>query len=52
MSRINDPADIGSAFDAAHSWQVFGHADVWIGALIGAAMIYGAIRLRRWREEG
>ncbi|WP_245156320.1 ABC transporter permease [Agrilutibacter solisilvae] len=52
MSRIQDPSDFGSALDAAHSWQVFGHADVWIGALIGAAMIYGAIRLRRWREEG
>ncbi|QIL21746.1 hypothetical protein [Thermomonas sp. HDW16] len=25
---------------------------LWIGALAGAAMIYGAIRLRRWRDEG
>jgi ABC-2 type transport system permease protein len=25
---------------------------LWIGAAIGAAMIYGAIRLRRWRDDG
>ena len=25
---------------------------LWIGAVVGAAMIYGAIRLRRWRDEG
>ena len=24
----------------------------WIGALLGAAMIFGAMRLRRWRDEG
>jgi ABC-2 type transport system permease protein len=27
-------------------------ASAWIGALAGAAMIFGAIRLRRWRDEG
>lgn len=25
---------------------------LWIGAVAGAAMIYGAIRLRRWRDDG
>lgn len=25
---------------------------LWIGAVAGAAMIFGAIRLRRWRDEG
>ena len=24
---------------------------LWIGAAVGAAMIYGAIRLRRWRDD-
>jgi ABC-2 type transport system permease protein len=33
-------------------WQIYTHADIWIGAVIGVAMIFGAIRLRRWREEG
>lgn len=27
-------------------------ANLWIGAAAGAAMIFGAIRLRRWRDEG
>ena len=26
--------------------------DLWIGAIAGAAMIFAAIRLRRWRDEG
>ncbi len=26
--------------------------DLWIGAVVGAAMIFAAIRLRRWRDEG
>lgn len=25
---------------------------VWIAALVGAAMLYGAMRMRRWRDEG
>jgi ABC-2 type transport system permease protein len=52
VSHVQDAGDLPQVFDATMSWQVLGHADVWIGALIGAAMIYGAIRLRRWREEG
>jgi ABC-2 type transport system permease protein len=27
-------------------------AKAWIGAIVGAAMIFGAMRLRRWRDEG
>jgi ABC-2 type transport system permease protein len=34
------------------SWQVLGNANIWIGVAVGAAMIYAAIRLRRWRDEG
>lgn len=34
------------------SWMVFGTPSLWIGAAAGAAMIYAAIRLRRWRDEG
>lgn len=26
--------------------------ELWIGVLVGAAFIFGAIRLRRWRDEG
>jgi ABC-2 type transport system permease protein len=36
----------------SQSWQQFAHINIWIGAIAGAAMIYIAIRLRRWRDEG
>jgi ABC-2 type transport system permease protein len=34
------------------SWRVLGTANLWIGVVLGAAMIFGAIRMRRWRDEG
>ncbi len=50
--QVNGPGDIAAALDIGKSWAVFGTAELWIGALVGTAMIYGAIRLRRWRDEG
>jgi ABC-2 type transport system permease protein len=43
-------ADMGTVL--AQSWQVLATPDAWIGIAAGAAMIYAAIRLRRWRDEG
>jgi ABC-2 type transport system permease protein len=34
------------------SWMTLATAKAWVGALFGAAMIFAAIRLRRWRDEG
>jgi len=42
--------DMGLLFEA--SWMSLATAGAWIGAVLGAAMIFGAIRLRRWRDEG
>ena len=36
----------------ANSWSSLGLPAAWLGAAAGAAMIWVAIRLRRWREEG
>ena len=36
----------------SQSWLLLADANIWIGAAAGAAMIYVAIRLRGWREEG
>jgi ABC-2 type transport system permease protein len=36
----------------ARSWQQLATPNLWIGVAVGAAMIYAAIRLRRWRDEG
>ena len=36
----------------SQSWQMLAAPGIWIGVAIGAAMIYAAIRLRGWRDEG
>ena len=40
------------ALNLSSGWQAFATLDLWIGAIVGAALIYAAIRLRRWRDEG
>jgi ABC-2 type transport system permease protein len=35
-----------------HSYATLATADAWIGFALGAAMLYGAVRLRRHRDEG
>ncbi len=42
--------DLSGALNLGTSWQTLGHADIWIGIVVGIAMIYLAIRMRRWRE--
>jgi ABC-2 type transport system permease protein len=49
--EINNPGDLANAIQIGKSWAVFGSAELWVGALAGAAMIYAAIRLRRWRDD-
>jgi ABC-2 type transport system permease protein len=34
------------------SWKSLGSPQAYLGALAGAAMIYVAMRLRRWKDEG
>ena len=36
----------------SQSWRALATADAWIGAALGAAMLYAAARLRRWKDEG
>jgi ABC-2 type transport system permease protein len=49
LIRENHP-DMGELL--IYSWQQLTTPNLWIGAAIGAAMIYAAIRLRRWKDEG
>ncbi|KQQ89206.1 ABC-2 transporter permease [Massilia sp. Leaf139] len=35
-----------------YSWATLSRPSLWAGVLAGVAMILGAIRLRRWRDEG
>ena len=52
IAEVNGPEQLPQVLNLGTSWQVLANADVWIGAILGVAMIYGAIRLRRWRDEG
>jgi ABC-2 type transport system permease protein len=42
---------IHEAFDALSLKGMFIHPEMWIGLACGAALIYGAIRLRQYRDE-
>ncbi len=47
-----DHGSIDFSFLVAQSWKTLASANAWIGAAIGAAMIFVAARLRRWKDEG
>jgi ABC-2 type transport system permease protein len=42
--------DMGLVF--RESWMLLTGPNVWLGAAAGVAMIFAAIRLRRWKDEG
>jgi ABC-2 type transport system permease protein len=52
LDHIEKPGDFVHAIQIGNSWAIFGTAELWLGVLAGAVMIFAAIRLRRWRDEG
>ena len=46
------PSVIHEVINLRTMYSVLGSAQLWIGAAVGAAMIFASIRLRRWRDEG
>ena len=50
VRAAHDSVDMQALFAA--SWLTLATAKAWIGALLGGAMIFGAIRMRRYRDEG
>ncbi|MFZ5662421.1 MAG: ABC transporter permease [Pseudomonadota bacterium] len=52
IESIEHPGQLMEALNLSSGWQAFATLDLWIGAIVGAALIYAAIRLRRWRDEG
>ncbi|RNF85497.1 ABC transporter permease [Lysobacter psychrotolerans] len=52
IGDINGPAELSRLVNVDAGLSALGSADLWIGAVLGAAMIFTAIRLRRWRDEG
>ena len=52
LERLDDTPNALYGMDGVISGlHLFAMPSIWIGALAGAAMIYGAIRLRRWRDD-
>lgn len=49
---VDGPQAIHSVVSLRTMYSVLLTPQLWIGVLAGAAMIFGAIRLRRWRDEG
>ncbi len=49
---FDGPKDLAGLVDITSSWATFGHADIWIGAAVGALLIYAAVYFRRNRDEG
>ena len=55
LERAGADHDMGSVLDHMSASSQLGSLtmpELWIGVLVGAAFIFGAIRLRRWRDEG
>jgi len=50
--QVHNGNDVDFGFLVVQSWKTLATANAWIGAAIGAAMIYVAVRLRRWKDEG
>lgn len=51
LQHIDNPGDFVNAIQIGKSWAIFGTVELWVGAFAGAAMIFAAIRLRRWRDD-
>ncbi len=47
---IDSPEELAGVLNLTSSWHAFASADLWIGAVIGVAFIFAAIRLRRYRD--
>lgn len=48
VHRLQD-SDLGNML--SQSWMSLGHPSVWLGVAAGVAMMYAAVKLRRWRDE-
>ena len=48
---LDSPLRLTEALNPVYTYSVLATPQLWLGALAGAAMIFGAIRLRRWRDD-
>ncbi len=50
--KVEGPHQLVGLLGIQSMYSVLATPQLWIGVVAGAAMIYGAIRMRRWRDEG
>jgi ABC-2 type transport system permease protein len=51
MSHINGPDDLTLMTGLKGTYSLLASPQLWVGVVAGAAMIFGAIKLRRWRDD-
>jgi ABC-2 type transport system permease protein len=49
---LPDHAGLNVPVLISQSWASLASAEAWIGVAAGVAMLYAAVRIRRWRDEG
>jgi ABC-2 type transport system permease protein len=49
--QVVDQDDVFQLLSPAFTLENYAMPELWIGAVAGAAFIYVAIRLRRWRDD-
>jgi len=49
--NVEGPGQLVGLVGIQSMYTAFATPQLWIGVLAGAAMIYGAIRMRRWRDD-
>jgi len=49
--HVNGPEDFDRLLSLQQMYSVFASPQIWIGAIAGIAMLFGAVRLRRWRDD-
>jgi ABC-2 type transport system permease protein len=51
MRRFEGLDALGTFAAVRNTYSTLLTPQLWVGAIAGAAMIFGAIRLRRWRDD-
>jgi ABC-2 type transport system permease protein len=52
LDSLRSPQGWGDVLKTFSSWRQLTTPNLWIGVAAGSVMIYAAIRIRRWKDEG
>ncbi|TWI12661.1 ABC-2 type transport system permease protein [Lysobacter ruishenii] len=52
IGPIEGPQAVHTLVSLQTTYSTLASPSLWIGVVAGALMLVGAIRLRRWRDEG